>query len=226
VFGDVRLTDKLSVHVRMIRLDEGRQLPDVVDEAPLADIFPLFERLATALGRLTGRPLSPLRHAQEHPPLEAFENYVKGLIAVTPRAQQRFLELAFQQAPRNPSVLLAMWSVYSDEGMHDKALAAARNVPTASAASRQARFSASLSLIALNRLEEGFKELTALMTERASPAVANALGVVQLRRGGTSIVAAPALFQRAVETAPGNTDFLFNLGYAFALAHEPQPALL
>jgi hypothetical protein len=40
VFGEVRLTGKVSVRVRMIDLDTARQLPDVVDEAPLADIFP------------------------------------------------------------------------------------------------------------------------------------------------------------------------------------------
>jgi tetratricopeptide (TPR) repeat protein len=226
VFGEVRLTDKASVRVRMIQLDEGRQLPEVVDEAPLVDIFRLFERVAQSVGRLTGRPLSPLRHAQDHPSLEAFENYVKGLVAVTPRAQQRFLELAFQQAPRDARILLAMWSVYTEQGLHDKALASARNVPVSSPATRKARFSASLSLLALNRFEEASKELTSLMAERASPVVSNALGVVQLRRGGAAMASAPALFQRAVEAAPGNTDFLFNLGYAYALAHDAQPALL
>ena len=98
--------------------------------------------------------MSPLRHAQDHPPLEAFENYVKGLVAVTPGAQQRFLELAFRQAPRDARILLAMSSLYAERGLHDKALAAARNVPAASPLGRKARFAASLSLTALNRWEE------------------------------------------------------------------------
>jgi Flp pilus assembly protein TadD len=225
VFGEARLGEKLSVRARTIRLEMGRQLPDVTDEAPVSDMFAMFDRVALAVARTTGRPLLGQSPSVVRPPLEAFENYVKGLVAVTPAAQLRFLEVAFRQAPRDARILLALWSVYSEQGFHGKALAAARNVAHDSPLARKARFSAALSLIELSRFDEAFKELTTLSTERPAPLLWNALGLVQLRRGGTAQAGAFYYFNRAVETAPEDTDLLFNLGYAYALAHDAPAAL-
>ena len=59
---------------------------------------------------------------------DVFENYVKGLVAIAPASQQRFLEAAYRKEPRDSRILLALWSVYAGQGLHAKALAAARNV--------------------------------------------------------------------------------------------------
>jgi Tfp pilus assembly protein PilF len=49
---------------------------------------------------------------------------------------------------------------------------------------------------------------------------------VQLRRTGIPEGGSPAsFFDRAVKAAPEDTDYLFNLGYAYARGHEPQAAL-
>lgn len=227
VFGEARLTgDRLSVRARRMRPGTGVQLSDLTDEAPLAEIFPLFERLARSVARDMGRPLSPRATTAPRPSLETFENYVKGLVAVTPAAQQRFLEAAYRQAPRDSRVLVALWSVYGEQGSHEKALAVARNVPTDSPLFRKARFDAALSLIELKRFDEAFRELTTLNGERAAPVLSSALGVVQLRRGGTPANGSAAYyFHQSVEAAPEDTDALFNLGYAYALAHDAQAAL-
>jgi tetratricopeptide (TPR) repeat protein len=225
VVGEARLGQKLSVRARVISLNTARQLPDVADEAALSDIFQLFDRVGLALGRATGRAVSVPASASARPPLDAFENYVKGLVAVAPAAQARFLEAALRQTPRDARVLTALWSVYAEQGQHDKALAAARNVPAESPLSRRARYAASLSLIELGRFDEASKELTTLNTERPSAAVWNALGVVELRKGGAAPGDASYYFTRAEQLSPEDTDLLFNLGYAYALAHDAQAAL-
>jgi tetratricopeptide (TPR) repeat protein len=226
ITGEIRLeATRLSVRARLVRLDTGRQLPEVEDEAPLADIFTLFDRLASRLAAAAGRVSS-----QPPPtpalPLETFENYIKGLVAATPAAQQRFLETAMAQAPHDARILMALWSVYTNQGAHEKALQAASAISADASLSRQARFAVAMSLIELRRFDGAFKQLGELHAERPAAAISNAIGVVQLRReapprtGGSA-----AYFARAIDEEPANTDYLFNLGYAHALGGDRQSAL-
>jgi tetratricopeptide (TPR) repeat protein len=159
-------------------------------------------------------------------PLEAFEHYVKGLVAATPAVQQRFLETAIALAPGDARVLMELWSVYSAQALPDRALAAANAVSSTSPLARKARFAVALSLIELKRLDGAFVELSALQAKSRAPAISNALGVVQLRRpapAGTS--PAVAFFARAVADDPTNPNYRFNLGYAQALAGNVEEAL-
>jgi tetratricopeptide (TPR) repeat protein len=226
VFGGVTLGKTLEVRARLIHLESGRELPGVQDSGTLPEIFALFGRVANRLGASLGRT-GPAGAAAPPPmPLAAFESYVKGLVAATPPVQQRFLETANAQAPGDARILMDLWSVYSAQGMPDRALAAANAVPAESSLARKARFAVGLSLIELKRLDGAFVELTALAATGAAPAIANALGVVQLRRSapaGTS--PAVTYFTRAAAADPGNPNYLFNLGYAHALAGNAKDAL-
>ncbi|MCC7008401.1 MAG: tetratricopeptide repeat protein [Acidobacteria bacterium] len=227
LFGDVRLGQTLGVRARVVDLAAGQERLPASDSAPLAEIFTLFRRVAdrvaetAALRPLPASPsdLSPLS-------LEAFENYVKGLVAATPAAQQRFLETALRLAPGDPRVLLALWNVYTVQELHEKALAVANAVPATSSFGRKARFGVALSLVALKRLDGAYQELSTLAAQRGSAAIANALGIVQLRRGAPAgSTPASAYFKRAVDQESDNTAYLFNLGYAFALAGNATEAL-
>jgi tetratricopeptide (TPR) repeat protein len=225
VFGDVQLADRLSVRVRVIQLGPGRQLEEKTDAADLTGIFALFDRVSEHLAEATGRVMATPAPGPALS-LEAFEAYVKGLVAATPAAGQRFLEAAMSLAPGEPRVLLALWRSYADQDDHDKALAVANAVTAESTLWRKARFAVAQSLIALRRFDGAHKELTALSRQRFAPAIENAVGVVQLRRGVlTGADAAAAHFARAADARPDDTDFLFNTGYAYALARDAANAL-
>jgi Flp pilus assembly protein TadD len=226
VFGEVKLGERLSVRARLVHLETGRELPGVEDTGGLPDIFALFGRLASRLGGSLGRTATAGAAAPSPMPLEAFELYVKGLVAETPPVQQRFLESALARAPGDARILMDLWSVYSAQGMYDQALAAANTVPSTSPLARKARFAVALSLIELKRFDGAFVELTALHVGGSAAAVSNALGVVQLRRAapaGTSPAA--TYFARAATEDPGNPNYLFNLGYAQARAGNAKEAL-
>lgn len=225
VFGDVRLGAGLTVRARTIQIDTGRHLPDVTDSGELAQIYPLFGRLAAGIVKHTGRVLAPGSARTATLPLPALENYIKGLMAATPASQQRFLEAAMSQSPRHGRILTALWSVYTDQDLHEKALAAASAVPVDAPEYRDARFSVALSLIELKRFDGAFRELTTLHSQQRSGAISNALGIVQLRRGPGATPTAAFYFERAATESPGQTDYLFNLGYARALAGEAAGAL-
>ncbi len=214
--------DELVVRARSIRLDSGRLEPEVTDRAPLTELFDLFQRVAA---RLLGRAPAPVL-AADRAPLEAFENYAKGLIAENSDAKVRYLEAALKRYPRYDRAQLALWEARSDRGEYAQALAAARAVPDSSSFSRRARFAAALSLMDLKRYDDAFELLNALNTDQPAAALQNDLGVVQIRRGWTAQTGKPAYyFDRAVAADPYNADLYFNLGYAYALDNDPQAAL-
>ncbi len=225
VFGEVRLGAALSVRARGIQLTTGRQLADAIGTGSLSDLYPLFDRIAADVARSAGRATAPTPARMAPLPLPVLENYIKGLMASTPAAQQRFLESAMTQAPRDGRILTALWHVYAAQDQHEKALAAASAVPPDSPYMRRARYAVALSLIELRRFEGAFKELSALYAARRSGAVSNALGVVQLRRGDPQPQSASFFFERAANESPGRTDYLFNLGYARALEGDAAGAL-
>jgi tetratricopeptide (TPR) repeat protein len=222
---------RLEVSAHGIRVEVGRLQPDVTEQAPLADLFGLFHRLG---GRLAPGTAAGAR--EPRPPLDAFENYIKGLIAESPSAQAAFLETAVAQFPGYDRAELALWRVRSDQGDHAAALAASRAVPAASVRSRRARFLSAVSLLELKRYDESFEQFKALVDEapvssagprvRGTAAALNNLGVLQIRRGATPQTGTAAFYlTKAAEADPGEADYLFNLGYAYVLERNHQGAI-
>ncbi len=221
VIGEVRLGTRMTVTTRVIAVDSARQRPEIVEDGPGMQIYAVFERIAARLV-----PGTEGAAHRPHLPLGAFEQYVKGLVAPTPAAQERFLEQARQQAPADDRVLLALWDLYASQGADDKALAAAQAVARKAPLDRQARFCAALSMIALRRYNDAFGLLETLHGESPSPVLSNAMGVIQLRRGSTPQTGLPSyFFNRAADQAPDEADYLFNLGYAYARSRDVEAAL-
>jgi tetratricopeptide (TPR) repeat protein len=226
LFGEVELGDKLRVRVRLIRLGPGSERPSVEDAATLPEIFTLFDRVSRRVADTTGRLRPRTTRATPHLPLEAFELYIKGLVAGTPAVEQRFLESAMRIAPTDSRIQLELWNVYSAQDLDDRALEAANTVPGTSPLFRRARFAVAQSLIALKRFDGAVHELEALYKAEPAAAISNALGIVQLRRGpAEGTTPATTYFARAVREAPATTTYLFNLGYAHALASNNAEAL-
>jgi tetratricopeptide (TPR) repeat protein len=221
--------ETLKVDAHRIQMDVGRLQPDVSERGPLKDLFGIYGRLAE---RLAPDTATPARAA--HPPLDAFENYVKGLIAESPATQATFLETAATQHRGYDRAELALWSVRTDQGDYAAALGAARRVSPLSPLSRRAQFLAGVSLLDLKRYDEAFDVFKAWLdaapagsAARASSAAAwNNLGVVQIRRGGSPPTGSATYFlTKAADADPGDADNLFNLGYAYVLERNNQTAI-
>jgi Tfp pilus assembly protein PilF len=215
----------LSVTARSIRLDAGRVQPEVTELGELRDLFAIFERLAGRLGgtKSAGTPAS-------RPPLEVFENYIKGLLAESPVSQASFLEAALRDAPDFDRARLALWEVRTEQADHGAALDAVRSVPATSASSFQARFSSGISLIELKRYDEALGLLKSLVepptaAADASAAVLNNLGVLVLRRGASPQTGSAAYYLTKATDADPDPDYMFNLGYAYASDRNYQGAL-
>jgi tetratricopeptide (TPR) repeat protein/TolB-like protein len=211
----------LVLTARMIRLDSGRLLPEVSQRGPVTDLFAMAGRLAAALASYPALPSGWV----PPPSPAAFELYVKGLMADTPEAERRFFEQALAAAPGYDAVRLALWQANTEQNLHQRALDSVTPIGPGRPAYRDARFRAGLSLIRLRRDDEAFSVLRELQQQRAQAAVANALGVVQLRRGGTPQTGrATYYFNQATELEPGDGDYFFNLGYAYWLDKDANGA--
>jgi len=185
VVGTVQLEgDDLLVRARTIGLDSGRLQSDVTERGPMADLFTTFERMArrvmspTAAGAGGAPPV--------HPPVAAFENYIKGLLAETPATAINYLNDALARQPSFDRARLALWEIYTDEGDYEHALAAAAAVASARPLSRRARFLVGLSQIQLKKYDDAFATFKAMLDAQSTPSVLNNLGIVQLRRGGNA----------------------------------------
>ena len=224
VVGTLRLEgETLLVRARSIGLELARVQTNVAEGGPLPELFSVFDRLAN---HLAPAGASPPTEVPPNPPVQAFENYIKGLLAETPATAINYLNAALKAEGSFDRPRLALWEVYTDSGEHERALGALKGVSPSSRFSRRAAFLAGLSQLSLNRFDDAFTTFTALAKERPTAAIYNNLGVVQLRRGGSPQTGqATSYFNQAAETAIQDADYFFNLGYAYWLERDPPAAI-
>lgn len=225
ILGRFALTGaELVVRARAIRIDTGRMAPEIVERGPPSDLFGIFVRVARRLvpdARVASEEL-----VRGRPPLPAFEDYVKGLIATDPARKIEFLSQALERYPAMHQARLALWSVHAETGDHQAALAAAAGVPTGHSQFRKARFLGAVSLLNVGMFAEAHARFTELNHGAPDAALLNNLGVVQLRRpvgapGGSAV----DYFTQAAAIDPNDADVFFNLGYASWLGSNLPQAI-
>jgi tetratricopeptide (TPR) repeat protein len=217
--------EHLTVRARYLELEAGRLLPEVIERGPLADLFGIYDRVARRLREAT-TPAPPAAEGTILRSPQAFELYVKGLVAEAPGTQRAYLEQAVKAAPADDRSKLALWQVYTDGGDYLRALDIVTSVPRTSLHARAARYLSALSQIELKRFDEALATLKQLQSEERSAEVLNAMGVVVLRKGATSQTGvATYYFSQASQTDPVDADYFFNLGYAYWLDKDPPAAI-
>lgn len=226
VVGTLRMDgDDVVVQARAITVETARLRVDVTDRGPLVELFTTFERIARRIAPAPARSTEEVERT--HPPVVAFEQYVKGLLAETPATAIGYLNGALDAYPQLERARLALWEIHDEQGEHEKALAAVSRVASTAPQSRRAQFRAGLSLLQLRRLDEAFETFKRLADARQTPALLNNLGVVQLRRRGTQQNGGLAtyFFTRAADADETEPDYFFNLGYTYWFEHDYQAAI-
>jgi tetratricopeptide (TPR) repeat protein len=225
IVGSLQLDgDTLVAHARSIALDTGRVQTNVSEAGPVPELFATFERIARKIAPPSSK--TPAEIERLRPPVLAFEDFVKGLLAETPATSIGYLNAALKLHPGYDRARLALWDVYTDQSDHQQALAAVQPVTADSPWARRARFRGGLSQIALKKYDEAFTTFKALVDAQPTAAVLNNLGVVQSRRGGSPQTGRPAdFFKKAADTDAGDPDYFFNLGYAHWGDRDAQAAI-
>lgn len=225
VVGTLHLqNDVLVVRARSIALETGRLRADVTEQGPLQELFATFERVARRLAPPSAKSSAEVQ--SRHPPVAAFEDYIKGLLAEAPGTAVNYLNAALKSAPTFAPARLALWDLHVEQGDHQRALAAVQAISPSSPWGRRARFLEGLSQLNLKKYDEAFDAFDGLAQQAETPTVLNNLGVIQLRRGTTPHTGSPAYyFNKAADADPDDPDYFFNLGYAYWEARDPQAAV-
>ena len=216
--------DEIVVRARPIRLDTGRMAAEIVERGPLAEIFDVYARIARRL--VPDSRVTPEELEQGRPPIAALEQYVKGLLAQTPDTKTMFLTQALRLYPTLHRAHIELWHIYTQDGEHQQALAAVREVDPDHRLHRQARFLSGVSLMHFGQYPQAFTTFSELQAAMSDPALLNNLGVVQLRRpAGSPGGSAVSYFSQATQVDDADADLFFNLGYAHWLAGDVPSAV-
>jgi hypothetical protein len=153
---------------------------------------------------------------KQHPPLPAYESYVKGLLAETPATAITYLHSAITLAPTFDRARLALASTQSEVGNYEAARTAALAIGESSPSRRDGQFAAALAEINLKRFDDAFARLQQMNATAPTPELLTNLGVIQLRRTPTAQQGRATYFlHKAVELNTMSADAMFNLGVIY-----------
>ena len=188
----------------------------VESSGPLTDLINLQTLLAwELLQQLPARPaLTREQFLQQSPPirLDAFENYVRGILATDHQQRIHYLHEAVKLDPNYTMAMLQLGKTYFSNREYESASAWFARIPKGDAVSRQANFLLGMSEFYRGNYDKSFAAFKYLSTQIPLTEVYNNLGVVEARRGHRA--AAVEYFSKAVTADPDDADYHFNLAVA------------
>jgi tetratricopeptide (TPR) repeat protein len=145
--------------------------------------------------------------------LDAFENYVRGVVTTSPQSKIHYFKEAMRLNPNYSVAALQLGRVYYDNHEYEQAAAWLNKVPKDDPSTGQATFLLGMSEYYRGSLDRAYAAFSSLVTHLPLTEVYNNLGVVDARRGRNA--AAGEYFSKAVAADPSDSDYRFN--YALAL---------
>lgn len=214
VLGDYNFDGRtFTATAQLLDMRHEHLLPKVTESGPLTDLINIETAIAWDILHIFRPDLSITRQAylEATPPvrLDAFENYIRGVIATSADEKISRFRQALRLKPDYSQALLQLGKAYYRDQQYDQAVSVLERVPLTDPLAREANFFLGLSAYYqrdYDRAEAAFKFVASRLplTE-----VYNNLGVVQSRlskNGGLEY------FQKAVDTDPNDPDYRFNLG--------------
>ena len=191
--------------------------PEVRESGPLVNMVGIQRALAWDILRgLSPETLASRQsYLEAQPPirLDAFENYVRGVVATTREEKiQRFRE-AVRLNPRYMQAVLQLGRTYYANREYESAASWFARVPASDSLSGQASFYRGLSCYYIGDYDSSEAAFKFIEANFPLPEVVNNLGVVMGRRGKRSEI---DYLQKAVNSDPNDPDYHFNLAIAYA----------
>ena len=229
----------LTVESRILRVNPAALLPVVRESAPLDDLMDLQMRLAWRTLSSNGRsyPLSLAEFSKKQRPLrlDAFEHYVRGLLATDDETRLRELREAARLEPDWPEPDFWLGEVYFSRRDCNSALPWYDRVPKNHNRYAEAVFTTGVCRLLLSqpdRAAEVFTSLREALREGGAagagsssviaggdlPEILNNLALAKARLGDTS--GAQSDLQRAADLDPDEDDYPFNLGLLSLQAND------
>ncbi|MGO8786088.1 MAG: tetratricopeptide repeat protein [Terriglobia bacterium] len=148
--------------------------------------------------------------------LDAFENYIRGLLATDDASRLHFFTESERLDPSDHRAAFALGQFYFEQKDYANSAQWLRKIEATDANYNESLFLRAVDEFFLGREQIAEKEFETLAKVMPLDEVSNNLGVLQARRG--DYAAALENFERAYQSDPSDADFCFNRGVA--LSHE------
>ncbi len=230
IFGSFTSDGKsLTIDSRVLRTDPLMLLPSVRETGPLDSLIEMQSKLVWRLlseNDKRYRPtLAEFSKAQRPLRLDAFEHYIRGLLANEDEPRIRELREASRLEPNWPDPYFALGQTYFTRNDCATALPLLTHVPPAHDRYVEALFSIGVCRLQLNQPDRADEAFTSLQKSLSTdgqgqgqtaasggdlPEILNNLAVAHARRG--KIAEAQAGLRRATDLDPDEDDYPFNVG--------------
>lgn len=200
--------------------------PEMTESGPLVKIIEIQDALAWDLLRgvdssffvpraqfLAGSPVIRL---------DAFENYIRGMIASSRQEKITKLREAVRISPDYTMAVMQLGQTYFAGREYETAASWFSKVPRTNPAAREASFYAGLSFYYATQYDRAENAFSFLAEQFPLTEVYNNLGVVEARRGRKTAV---QYLEKAVDADPSDPDYHFNLAVALYRAGDPNGAI-
>jgi len=230
VFGSFTSDGKtLTIDSRVLRADPLALLPSVHETGPLDSLMEMQSKVVWRLLSESNKGYRPtlaeFSKLQRPLRLDAFEHYIRGLLANEDEPRLRELREASRLEPSWPDPYFALAETYFTRSECATALSFLAHVPPTHDRYVDALFSTGVCRLQMNQPERAEEVFTSLQTALSGaaknesqagasggdiPEILNNLAVARARQGKTS--AAQADLRRATDFDPDEDDYPFNLG--------------
>jgi len=229
ILGNFNVTDHLLVaHAQLLNVKALKLSPPLEVSGDLTELVDLQTRmvwrlLATHDPGFTVGSEEDFRRRFHDTPLDAFENYVRGLIAADDASRLHFFTESARLDPTDHRAAFALGQYYFDHKDYANSATWLGKIEES-----DSNYSESLFLRAVDEFFMGQEQLAerdfeALVKVLPLDEVSNNLGVLQARRG--RYAEALANFEHAYRSNPSDADFCFNRGVALWYErHYPEAA--
>ena len=217
----------LTVESRILRISPMRLLPAVQESGPLDTLMEMhlkiLWRLLSANDHANRQNLEEFSKMQRPLRLDAFEHYVRGLLASDDDLRLRELREAARLEPEWPDPDFAIGDAYYSRRDCDSALQWFAKIPRSHDRYAEAVFSTGVCRLLMNQPDQADQIFTSLqeflrnsiVSGTDLPEILNDLALARAREGKTP--EAIAELRRATDLDPDEDDYPFNLGLlAFA----------
>ena len=229
IVGNFNVTDKrLVAHAQLLNVKLLRLSQPLEVSGDLTELVDLQTRLAWRLlathdpGFTVGNEDDFLRRFHDIR-LDAFENYVRGLIATDAASHRHFFTEAARLDPADHRAAFALGRFYFGQKDYANSAQWLEKIEESDSDYSESLFLRAVDEFFLGREQVAEKDFETLAKVLPLDEVSNNLGVLEARRGRYD--EALANFERAYQGDPSDVDFCFNRGVALWYEkHYPQAA--
>jgi tetratricopeptide (TPR) repeat protein len=205
-----------TAHAQLLDMKKLHLYPPVESSGPLANLIDLQTMVAWEV--LQQMPVHPATTRDQFlkavPPvrLDAFENYIRGILATSYQQRIHYFHDALKLNPNYTLAMLQLGRTYFDNHEYESASVWFARIPKTDPAVGEASFLLGLSEFYRGNFDKAFAAFSYLLTRVPLTELYNNMGVVEARRGRR----APAVeyFSKAVNADPNDADYRFNLAVA------------